>query len=85
MKTVQIANPQPGGQTYTSTKRADQFIRRGIAVMINGRLNFVTSTTSEIRQIRLREKQLREAAGMCYWNGAVKEEWAMKRPGEVRS
>ena len=30
-------------------------------------------------------RRMREEAGMQYWNGAVTDPAAMKRPGEVRS
>jgi hypothetical protein len=85
METIRIANPQPGGQSYTSTTRAQHFVRRGIAVVNDGMLHFLSDSPADIRARRLRVKQMREAAGMVFWNGAVADECAMKRPGEVRS
>lgn len=82
---IKIANPQSGGQSYTTDHRAEQFIRRGIAVKIDGVLHFLTTSPAENRSDRLREKELRELAGMVFWNGECKDPCAMKRPGEVRS
>jgi hypothetical protein len=83
---IRITNPIPGGQSYTTVKRAKDFIQRNIAVMTDtGELYFLNNTP-EIRIERQRlEYEARIRAGMCFWNGQVKDPYAMKRPGEVRS
>jgi hypothetical protein len=85
MATVQIVNPQPGGKKYTSEKRAQSFVLRGLAIIDNGMLRFFTGSPADVHRAKMLQKQLREAAGMCFWNGSGKDVTAMHRPGEVRS
>jgi len=45
--TVEILNPEPGGSSYTSEKRARYFVRRGIAEFDPfGRLQFLNRSDS---------------------------------------
>ena len=78
---IEIANPLPGGMSRTSPDRADSFIRRGLARMFHGKLQF-----NEIIQADRQEEYYlaRIRAGMVFWN-ADKHPLSMHRPGEVRS
>ena len=73
---VEIANPYPGGQSYTSERKAREYITRGRAQLVNGQLQFVDRP-------RL-GRQASKAAGMVFWNGSDSP-LCMHRPGEVRS
>ena len=77
---VEIANPYPGGQSYTSERKAQEYIARGRAQMVNGQLQFVDRP----RLSRQAIKDMRQAAGMVFWNGSDSP-LCMHRPGEVRS
>jgi hypothetical protein len=85
MNSIRIANPIPGGQSYTSIKRATEFVRRGLAMIVDDKLWFMSASPADIHRMHMEEKRMREAAGMVFWNGAGKDPAAMHRPGEVRS
>jgi hypothetical protein len=73
---VSIINPLAGGQSYTSLKSANDFVRRGRAIFENGQLRFVSRTE---------RKQREYIKNLTFWNGADRNPLAMHRPGEVRS
>jgi hypothetical protein len=77
-----IYNPRPGGQSYTSKERADNFVRRGIAIMDGAMLRFVRQIPEPIRPA----PAMRDDEGpTAWWNGTDPDPCAMHRPGEVRS
>jgi hypothetical protein len=82
---IEIANPLPGGSCWTSLKRAENFVRRGLAMMRDGVLVFY-GPTQEFRerfQAAEFERAFRHGRGdRVYWNGSAGAE-KMKRPGEV--
>jgi hypothetical protein len=75
---VTIANPRCGGAKHTSLRRAEAFVRRGIARWLpDRRIEFVEQArlryqAAELRQT-LREEAIqfaRNRGGVIYWNGA---------------
>jgi len=85
---IRIANPTPGGHTYTSGKRALKFIRRGQATLTSdGELFFfVASAVQAQRELERIDAEIarNHRKGVVFWNGADKDAKAMHRPGEVR-
>jgi hypothetical protein len=80
-KIVEIANPLPGGQSFTSAKRAEQYCRTGAAFMLrDGRLQFRARVQEHRRQPS--DVYIR---GIILWNGSDLDASAMHRPGEVVS
>ena len=78
---VEIANPLPGGQRFTSAKRAEQYCRTGAAYMMrDGRLQFRARIQEQRRQAS--DIYIR---GKVWWNGNDSDPSAMHRPGEVVS
>lgn len=69
---VRIANPVPGGMTYTS--RPDHFIAAGLAYMDGGQLWFYES----------HQERKHQDPDVLYWNGACTRKGAMYLPGQVR-
>lgn len=85
-KPVKIINPLPGGQSYTSEKRARNFCRRGIAFMVGDRLQFVERVRVDRADKEwMKEEIEKNRGGVVYWNGTSKDPCAMKKPGEIRS
>jgi hypothetical protein len=75
---IEIANPLPGGQSFTSLKRAQEYCRKGVAYKLkDGRLRFRAQTQSR------REASDVYIRGMVFWNG--RNPGHMHRPGEVVS
>jgi hypothetical protein len=75
---ITIANPRCGGAKHTSQRRAEIFVRRGIARWLpDGRIEFLPQSrlrfeAAEMRQT-LREEAIQFAqnrGGVVYWNGA---------------
>lgn len=60
-KTIEIANPDPGGRWYTSVKKAQEYVDRGRAYMSDGMLVFLSAAN--------KRTQFEEVA---FWNGAPK-------------
>jgi hypothetical protein len=78
---VEIANPLPGGQCFTSTKRAKQYCSTGAAFMLrDGRLQFRARVQEQRRQAS--DIYIR---GTVWWNGSDKDPLATHRPGDVVS
>jgi hypothetical protein len=69
MKAIEIIHPITGQPCFT---RHPEELKARYAEQIQ-------------KAFTLEIKRLREESGMCYWNGAVRDIAAMKRPGEVRS
>jgi hypothetical protein len=85
---VEILNPVPGGSRWTSSRRAQYFIHRGLAVMANGKLLFHGPGLEFRRRLEAArfEQAVAEGRGeRVYWNGSRKSPWAMCRPGQARS
>ena len=81
-RTIEIMNPLQGGQKYMTTKRAADFVRRGIAEIVNGKLRF----TEENQVQREAEAEFRRNRGKAvYWNGSSRDPRATYKPGQVRS
>ncbi len=72
---IEIANPWPGGSSYTSVKKAREYVNRGRAIMDQNMLWFID------RPARPRIAVLDD---VVYWNGSDRSE-SMRKPGEVRS
>lgn len=76
---IEIANPLPGGQRFTSLKRAEQYCRQGSAYMLkDGRLQFRARVQAQRRtgsDVYIRDT--------VWWDGA--DPGGMHRPGEVVS
>jgi len=83
--TVTIANPRPGGSRYTNQKRAYQFVKRGIAKMVNGTLVFY----EDQRRIDERaQAAFNIAVGenrVIGWNGTDSRPFIRQIPGRNRS
>jgi len=80
-KIVEIANPLPGGQRFTSAKRAGQYCHTGAAYMLrDGRLQFRARIQAQRRQVS--DVYIRSTV---WWNGNDSDASAMHRPGEVVS
>jgi hypothetical protein len=80
-KIIEIANPLPGGQRFTSTKRAKQYCCTGAAYMLrDGRLQF----RAHIQEHRRPASDV-YIRGIVWWNGSDSDPGAMHRPGEVVS
>jgi hypothetical protein len=64
---IEILNPLPGGMKFTSSERARNFVRRGLAFFNGGRLCFYQST----QDARSEDAEfMRNRGGMLFWNGA---------------
>ncbi len=75
MNTIRITNPEQGGSSYTSMRKAADFVRRERAVVENGCLRFLHRD----------DLSRRESEGNAlFWNGN-RHPWLMHKPGEVRS
>lgn len=71
---VRIVNPAEGGQSYTSTKNAERFIRRGVAEACAGGIRMLRGAVRQNADEREREADdrliERERHGRVWWNGA---------------
>jgi hypothetical protein len=89
MSRIRIANPQPGSAKYTSASRAERFVRRKEAVMVDGELHFLSPTEQwKMRTFVQTIKSERRASdvyirGIVWWDG--RDPGGMHRPGEVIS
>ncbi len=84
---VRIANPESGGKTCTSGKRALMHIKREDAVLLDdGTLFFYRSMRDAERRVaRNLDREIGHyRSGVVYWNGAG-DPMAKHQPGEVRS
>jgi len=65
---VEILNPLPGGLRKTSLSRANNFVARGLAVMENHKLQFLSGGHGE----RSEEGEFgHNRGGILFWNGAM--------------
>ena len=89
MSRIRIANPQPGSAKYTSASRAERFVRRKEAVMLDGQLKFLSPTEQRQMQTFAQTIQSERRAGDVYIRGIVwwdgRDPGGMHRPGEVIS
>jgi hypothetical protein len=77
---IEIVNPLPGGQCFTSATRAKQYCDSGIAYMLkDGRLQFRAAFQAK------RERSDVYVKGQVWWNGNDLDQLAMHKPGEVVS
>ena len=94
MSRIRIANPQPGTAKYTTASRAERYVRRKEALIIDGELHFLSPT--EQRRLRTLNQTIqseRRASDVCvdrradeegaiWWNGSDARKTAMHKPGE---
>jgi hypothetical protein len=89
MSRIRIANPQPGSAKYTSVSRAERFVRRKEAVIIDGEMHFLSPTQQRKMQAFVQTIQSERRAsdvyirGIVWWDG--RDPGGMHRPGEVIS
>jgi hypothetical protein len=89
MSRIRIANPQPGSAKYASVSRAERYVRRKEAVIIDNVLHFLSPAEQRrmrtINRIIQSERQASDAyiLGIVWWNG--RDPGGMHRPGEVVS
>jgi hypothetical protein len=89
MSRIRIANPQPGSAKYASVSRAERYVRRKEAVIIEGELHFLSSVDQRRIQTFIQTFQSERRAsdvyirGIVWWDG--KDPGGMHRPGEVIS
>jgi hypothetical protein len=89
MSRIRIANPQPGSAKYTSVSRAERFVRRKEAVILNSELHFLSPAEQRrmqtINRIIKSERRASDVyiRGIVWWNG--NDPGGMHRPGEVVS
>jgi len=89
MSKIRIANPQPGREKYTTASRAESYIRRKEAVLIDGALHFLSPAEQRRTQTFIQTvKSERRASdvyirGIVWWDG--RDPGGMHRPGEVIS
>ena len=87
MSRIRIANPQPGSAKYTSAGRAERFVHRKEAVIIDGELHFLSPTEQRKMQTFVQTIQSEIGArdvyirGIVWWDG--RDPGGMHRPGEV--
>ena len=72
---IAIVNPTSGGQSYTSVRKAAEYVRRGRAVIEDDMLRFLD---------RNPQPDGTEHVEAFWWNGSSRTQ-RMHRPGEVRS
>lgn len=74
---VQIHNPFPGGSSYTSEKKAAEYIRRGKAIRrADGTLQFISRPANEAARF-----WSNPLTGPHFWNGARNYPGACYPPG----
>jgi hypothetical protein len=89
MAKIRIANPQPGSAKYTTVSRAERYVRRKEAVLMDGELHFLSPTEQRQMQTFVQTiKSERRASdvyirGIVWWDG--RDPGRMHRPGEVIS
>ena len=89
MSKIRIANPQPGSAKYTTVSRAERYVRRKEAVLVDGELHFLSPTEQRRMQAFVQTiKSERRASdvyirGIVWWDGH--DSGGMHRPGEVIS
>jgi hypothetical protein len=89
MSRIRIANPQPGSAKYASVSRAERYVRRKQAVLIEGELHFLSPAEQRQMQAFVQTlKSERRASdiyirGIVWWDG--RDPGGMHRPGEVIS
>jgi hypothetical protein len=89
MSRIRIANPQPGSAKYASVSRAERYVRRKEAVIVDGMLHFLSSVNQRRMQAFIQTVQSERRAsdiyirGIVWWNG--RDPGGMHRPGEVVS
>jgi hypothetical protein len=86
---VRIHAPIGNCAPFTSTRRAQHFIRRGLA-FINGsdELEFFERPAGFLARLESSqfERAIQEGRGdRLYWNGSSKKRHATHKPGQVRS
>jgi hypothetical protein len=81
---IEIANPLPGGQWLTSTKRAEDYCRRGVAYMLkDGRLQFRASFQKGRLHSDIYIDTRAKRDGAIWWN--ADDPRGMHKPGELVS
>ena len=79
-KTIPIANPFPGGATYTTVKKALEYVETGRATISNGAVYFLPHAAHQ----PIHDNPFNPIDAV-FWNGSDRRPWAMRKPGEVRS
>ena len=94
MSRIRIANPQLGTAKYTTASRAERYVRRKEALIIDGELHFLSPTEqrrprtfnqtiqSERRASDVYVDQRADEKGAIWWNGSDTRKTAMHKPGE---
>src|SRR5262249_28284998 len=84
-KTIRIINPKPGSQRNTSSKRAEKFVRRGLAVLRDGELFFwEDQRVLDMRKEAETQARFESAVGLdriIGWNGSDRRPFVRHRPG----
>jgi hypothetical protein len=89
MSRIRIANPQPGSAKYASVSRAERYVCRKEAVIIDGELHFLSPTEQRRMRTFVQNIQSERRAsdvyirGIVWWDGP--DPGGMHRPGEVIS
>jgi hypothetical protein len=89
MPKIRITNPQPGSARYTTARQAERYVRRREAVIIDGKLHFLSPV--EQRRVLTFNRIIRSERrasdvyirGIVWWDG--RNPGGMHRPGEVVS
>ncbi|HEX2967146.1 MAG TPA: hypothetical protein VHO84_15280, partial [Syntrophorhabdaceae bacterium] len=66
MSKIRIANPQPGCEKYTTASRAERYVQRKEAVIINGELRFLSSVDQRQMQAFIQTVQSERRASDVY-------------------
>ena len=87
-RSVPILNPLDGGNRYTSRRRADDFVRRGVAELTPTGLRFL----DDVQSLRVAQREQRESGdvsilqdrgGVVWWNGCDSRPFARHEPGKT--
>ncbi len=75
MSRIRIANPQPGSAKYATVSRAERYVRRKEAVIIDGELHFISPAEQRRMRSFIQTTQSERRAsdvyirGIVWWNG----------------
>jgi hypothetical protein len=87
MSRIRTANPQPGSAQYASFSRAERFVPRKEAVMVDNELHFLTQAEKRKMRTFIQTIQSERRAsdvyirGIVWWDG--RDPGGMHRPCEV--
>jgi len=85
MKTIRIANPRPGSSQYTSIKRAEEYVTKGMAIIRDGQLVFDDDRQIlEMRKEAMLDAAMKRERGPDFvygWNGNDTRPFVRHEPG----